>query len=277
MDKIILQFFEGIRNPALTAFFGAFSLLGEAVVLSAIVIVFFWLAPRRMGETALVAVMSSFCVNSLLKHAVARQRPYRAGVVLKEDPPFSAALDDNSSFPSGHAQMTTGFFALAAPRRRAFQILSWVLIAIIALSRLYFGVHYPSDVLGGLLLGGAIAALWAFAFRLKEEIRSLLLLGLAAIALIPILFLPAHDYIQAAGLFSGGAVSLALLHFVSTREAAPFFRRLLRIPVGAALLLATFAFTLLFPQGEAFSLLKWFLLALSAIFCSQIVFEMLSI
>ena len=105
----------------------------------------------------------------------------------------------------------------------------------------------------------------------------MLLLGLAAIALIPILFLPAHDYIQAAGLFSGGAVSLALLHFVSTREAAPFFRRLLRIPVGAALLLATFAFTLLFPQGEAFSLLKWFLLALSAIFCSQIVFEMLSI
>lgn len=279
MDAIILQFFEGIRSPILTAIFGVFSMLGEAVVISAVVILVFWLVPRRGGEQALVSVITSFCVNSFMKYTVARPRPYISGTVTKLDPPLGAALDEYASFPSGHAQMTTSFFGAVASRSK--RVWGWVLCALtvllIAVSRMYFGVHYPSDVLTGFLCGASVALLWALVYRFAYRARYFFLLGFAAVSLLPLLFSPAYDYVQAAGLLTGGVVSLVLLQFVSGYEKADFPRRLWRIPVGMALLAVAYMVSVFFPQGNAFTLLKWFLLAFAGIFCTQMVFEKLQI
>ena len=279
MDATILRFFEGIRSPVLTTIFGVFSMLGEAVVISAIVLVVFWLAPRRVGEQALVTVITSFGLNSFMKHVVARPRPYISGVVSKLDPPLGGALDEYASFPSGHTQMTTGFFGAVASRSK--RVLVWVSCALtvllIALSRLYFGVHYPSDVLMGFLCGALIALLWALVYRFAYRSRYFFLLGAAALSLLPLFFSPTQGYVQATGLLTGGAVSLVLLHFFSAYEKVDFPRRLWRIPVGLALLLVVFMLTMLFPKGSIFTLVKWFLLAFAAIFCAQMVFEKLQI
>ena len=278
MDVAILQFFETIRTPVLTAILGAFSLLGEAAVLAGIVILVFWLAPRRVGEQALVAVLSGYCLNSFIKYKVARPRPYVDGAVQKLDPPLSAALDEYASFPSGHTQMTTGFFATLAERSK--DVFAWIscaiIILLVAVARMYFGVHYPTDVLAGLGLGLVIAALWALVYRFFYSTRYFFMLGFALLALLPLPFRPAHDYVQAAGLFAGAATALTLLHFTATHSRANFPRRLWRIPVGIALLAATFAFTLFFPEGDAFSLIRWFLLAFIGVL-GQLVFERLQI
>lgn len=279
MDAAILQFFETIRNPFLTAVFGVFSLLGEAAVITALVLLLYWLFPSKTGELALVTALSGFCLNSFLKFTVHRPRPYVSGTVKKLDPFLGGELDGSASFPSGHTQITTGFFGTLAvhfKRALAFALCSGTVL-LVALSRIYFGVHYPSDVLAGLLFGLFAVLLWTLVFRYAYSFREFILLGLAALSLIPLCFSPSQDYLQAAGLLSGAAVSLAVLTFCSEGKPAEFPRRLLRVPVGGALLVLVFAIFLLFPENPAFLFLKWFFLALAAILCAKLTFEKLQI
>lgn len=88
--------------------------------------------------------------NVLLKNLIARTRPYAAieGLTLLIPPP------SDYSFPSGH---TASSFAMAVVLYRKLErkwgITAIVLASLIALSRLYLGAHYPSDILFGMMSG----------------------------------------------------------------------------------------------------------------------------
>ncbi len=100
---------------------------------------------------SLLALFFSLCVNNLLlKQIVARTRPYDA---IPDLVPLVARLTD-FSFPSGHsaaAFSAAGVFVKTLPKR--FGIPLFLFAVVIALSRLYVGVHYPSDVLCGVISG----------------------------------------------------------------------------------------------------------------------------
>jgi undecaprenyl-diphosphatase len=110
---------------------------------------------RRPNVFLLVAATSltTNIVTSVLKNLVERDRP--PAVVL--DPKPLMDVPTTSSFPSGHTSMS---FACAyvisrvAPR---LTIYVYVLAALIGFSRIYVGVHYPLDVLGGAVLGLVVA------------------------------------------------------------------------------------------------------------------------
>ena len=107
-------------------------------------------AARWRRATALVA--ASYALNTALKLLVGRPRPQLPGL-----PPLTST-PTRLSFPSAHA--STAFAAarlysrLGVPRGPLYG-----LAAALALSRLYLGVHYPSDVLAGAALGSAVGAL----------------------------------------------------------------------------------------------------------------------
>lgn len=124
---------------------------------------------RRAGAAALVAMLLGLlCTNVVLKHLVARPRPWLdvAGLV-----PLVAEPDPNS-FPSGH---TCASFAAAlcwyrGLPWRAGRTAGVVLAVLMGLSRLYVGVHYPSDVLAGAVVGALCAwAAWTLLDRLREK------------------------------------------------------------------------------------------------------------
>lgn len=139
-------------NPSFTRFVAAFTELGGgkfALALAALAVL--WLLVRRYPGAALVlasTVLAQRALVEVLKEWIDRPRP-TMDVVL----PMSMA------FPSGHtANGTTTFMIvalLAAPQgtRWAATVAALILSLLVGLSRIYLGVHWPTDVLGGWALG----------------------------------------------------------------------------------------------------------------------------
>jgi undecaprenyl-diphosphatase len=111
------------------------------------------LAPERRGRFARVAalVAGSFVANQAVKFAVRRPRPNLPGL-----PPLIHTMSQRS-YPSAHA--TTSAAAAAGLAELLPPVPVYALASAMALSRLYLGVHYPSDTLAGAALGLAVAEL----------------------------------------------------------------------------------------------------------------------
>lgn len=109
------------------------------------------LDPDRRGEWLLCRLLGPFAIglNYAVKLLVKRPRP-----VLEGLPPLSGA-PSSLSFPSAH---TTSSFAVATAMTRVDPVagLAFALAIAIAVGRPYLGMHYPSDVLGGAVLGAAL-------------------------------------------------------------------------------------------------------------------------
>jgi membrane-associated phospholipid phosphatase len=126
---------------------GRFSWLGEHGAI--------WLAIGYAGglaeRSARHAVLVTYGVNTTIKFIVRRRRPSLPGL-----PPLTGTTT-GLSFPSAHA--ATAFAGALAYRRRGLPATPlYALAAAMGASRVYLGVHYPSDILAGAVLGTALAA-----------------------------------------------------------------------------------------------------------------------
>ena len=163
-DGAVLLWIQNVlRGGGLDSFMTAFTHLGDngAIFLIAAVGLLCFPRTRRAGQVALTALAIGFlCTNVVLKHLVSRPRPWLdvAGLIpLIEEP-------DPNSFPSGH---TCAAFAFASAMLGTLPVRWGKALALgtalaMGFSRLYVGVHYPTDVLTGALIGllaGALAIL----------------------------------------------------------------------------------------------------------------------
>lgn len=154
--RILLLIQEHLRNAVCDIFFKGITHLGDAGI--------FWILltiallcfrkTRRAGIFSACALIGSLVVNNLiLKNLVGRIRPYEVVDGLR----CIVSLPHDSSFPSGHTGASFSSAVAMFPHLpRRYGILCLILAALIAFSRLYVGVHYPTDVLAGLVTGTAI-------------------------------------------------------------------------------------------------------------------------
>ncbi|HEX4482926.1 MAG TPA: phosphatase PAP2 family protein [Solirubrobacteraceae bacterium] len=141
------------HTPARERAVERFSRLGEhSAVWLAIGLAGGAIEPQRRARwgRATASVLATYALNTALKLLVRRTRPQPAGL------PALTSTPTRLSFPSAHA--STSFAGAYAYSRLALPRLPlYALAATLSYSRLYLGVHYPSDVLAGALLGSAVA------------------------------------------------------------------------------------------------------------------------
>ena len=168
---------RSLESPTLSAIMWGASVYGAPVRLSPLGLVaaavFLYRGWRRGALLVLVTIAGAWLIDTGLKLLYARARP---------QPFFDYyPAPESYSFPSGHAMFSVCFFGGLAVllshrlNRRAAQVAVWlfavVLILLIGGSRVYLGVHYPTDVLGGYAVGVAWVTAVAFGDRLAEHRR----------------------------------------------------------------------------------------------------------
>ena len=153
-----LRLNRGCSQPAVRDVFAAISKLGDGIFWYVLIV----LLPVVYGETALYPALRMAVVGVIglalykyLKSRLVRERPY---ISLAGITPGTRALD-RYSFPSGHTLHAVSFTILAVD---SFPELAWLLVpfaALIAASRVVLGLHYPTDVAAGALIGAGLAVL----------------------------------------------------------------------------------------------------------------------
>ncbi|MBQ8039819.1 MAG: phosphatase PAP2 family protein [Lachnospiraceae bacterium] len=155
--NILLWIQEYIRNDFLTPIFKFITHLGDEgyVWIAIAVLLLFVKNYRKVGLMVGGSLLGSLLFNNMIvKNIVARPRPYR----MMEELTILIPEPGEYSFPSGH---TSSSFAagvvlyLMLPKK--YGIPAMVLAFLIGISRLYVGVHYPTDVLGGMVMGALLA------------------------------------------------------------------------------------------------------------------------
>jgi undecaprenyl-diphosphatase len=163
-DLSVRQYIQTLETPWLTSLMTIVTRLGSTEVLTAlgaiVVAAFAYMRWRRAIFIFLLAMAGQILLHLGFKALFNIERP---------DALLDYVINDTNSFPSGHAVASTSFYGIVAAittlrtRYRVYTIAIWtvaaVVVVLVCLSRLYFGVHHPSDVIAGSLA----AAVWTAA------------------------------------------------------------------------------------------------------------------
>lgn len=140
---------QQIRTPYSDCFFKAITTLGSGYIYYIVLPVIFWCANSTLSARFILILFFSLWVNSEFKTILQQPRPYNL------DPSVKIGATGGPGLPSGHAQGSLVFWGYLSfwINKKWFYILSSIIILLIAFSRLYLGVHFPTDILGGWILG----------------------------------------------------------------------------------------------------------------------------
>lgn len=128
--------------------------LGSVWMAAATIVVAFFAQFYRLAWRLALSILIAFGIVTLAKHLIGRPRPEGLFEGVHE-----RAIELGMGFPSGHAAAITVIMLSLLPYLRGkWRLIVPMLIAAVALSRLYLGVHIPLDVIGGIALGTTIVA-----------------------------------------------------------------------------------------------------------------------
>lgn len=150
---LLLLIQEYVRTPLLDEIMVFITTLGNGgmIWIAATILLFIPKKTRKAGIMSGVALLGSLIINNnIIKNIVQRPRPF----VTFTDLQILIPTPSEFSFPSGHTSSSfaaAGVFYSNLPKK--FGVPAVILAGLIGLSRLYVGVHYPTDVIAGIIMG----------------------------------------------------------------------------------------------------------------------------
>lgn len=236
-----LKWLESIRTGFLTALFEGITILGEETLVILLVVALWFAVDSKLARKVFFVTICSTGLNGVVKNIAQVPRPFDKGIM-----PVRQETATGFSFPSGHTQnfaTCSTFFAIKF-KKNWFSILVGVLIALVAFSRLYLGVHYPSDVIVGVAFGVGMAFLGNYLFdRVNDEKKLYTIVLMIFLPFIIYFLIVANerfaDFFKVFGMMGG----LTLIAYLQEKSApisydVVWWKKLLRIVIGVAVAFA---------------------------------------
>lgn len=211
---------------------------GEELVLILVLGFIYWCYDKEFGKFIGVNIVVGLVWNPMIKNVALRRRPYFDHPGIRCIRPAEADADpfdlseQGFSFPSGHstnAVITYGSIPVYK-RNKWLMVFGIVMPLLIGLSRVMLGVHYPTDVLVGWLMGLVVVFLVSY-LQKKVQRKWILHLILFLTALPGMLYCRTSDYYTSVGLMAGLFLAIAFeekyVHFENTRNPAECALRIL--------------------------------------------------
>ena len=225
---------QQIDTPLLDSFFRAITSLGDELFYLLLFSFLLWCVDFYLGIRVGIIFLLSVYVNTGLKEIFQQPRPFD---ILPE---IQKSQASGYGFPSGHAQSSLVVWGSIAYWKRQTWIrnLSVLLILLIAFSRIYLGVHFPTDILGGWLVGGLILGLIYFIFaKIKLNfIQKNMIFKIIGITLFPVILLQIQsspDIISSVAALTGVGYGLLFFSsFIGGIRPGNWLQRLLSFLVG---------------------------------------------
>ena len=223
-----------------------FTFLGEETFAILLLIAVYWCWDKRLGEYLLFSLYTAMSVNGLMKDLICRPRPFLNEefsdlryVKVKSLLVDTEHLSSSWSFPSGHSQTAGSIYGSLMNGRRAWaKIAGIVVILLVMVSRVYLGVHYPTDTIVGAVLGLLCAWVCGLLYRRFYQHRILLMGAAVLLSGVMLLISPSGDSIKTLAMGVGAVAGMWLEDgLVEFRSTNGILGRVLRLVIGFAVIM----------------------------------------
>lgn len=208
-EPILMSWLQNVLGDAGAAIATFATILGEETVMVAILGFIYWCYDKKFGTYVGTNLMVGLVANPMIKNVFLRYRPYMVHPEVQCLKPVHEGdlydpLLQGYSFPSGHtSNSSTMYFSLPVYGKNKWLVVVGILIPfLVGFSRVCLGVHYPTDVMAGWLLGAVVVAVMTF-LQKKIQVKWKLYLLMTLVTVPGCFYCTSNDYFTCFGMMLG--------------------------------------------------------------------------
>lgn len=258
----ILQALQHIRSPFLTSLMEAITAMAESLPLVIVIAILYWCGDKKKTVRIGWALLCSTAVNGIVKNIVKAQRPFQKGVVT----PIRVETATSYSFPSGHTQTATSFWtsAMMIFKNKSMLILGCTMIGLTAFTRLYLGVHWPVDVIAGIIIGLIVVAIADKLYDSEKGFNRWHVIGVGILAFVFLIIPIERDLVKSVGALWGFVVGCYLeQNYIHFETKGSLKQQLIKIAIGMGGVIILYSvLSFIFQKDLILAMIKYAILVL---------------